>query len=308
MNPVIHTNELTKKFDHFYAVKNVSLQVNKGEIYGFIGLNGAGKTTVIKMLLNMIRPTKGVAYINGNQVNLQNNHIWHDVGYIVERPVAYPELTVEENLQIHQKLRLKRNEQTIKTILSDLNLTAYTKTKAKNLSLGNFGRLGLAKALLHDPNILILDEPMNGLDPAGIVEVRHLLQDLAQNKGVTILMSSHLLTEVAKVATKIGMIHHGQLVKEIKSEKLNEQLKKRLIINTTNNKKAFEKLAKNNYNPIVNDNGEIEVTCSRITKHPEKISKQLVYAGFPLTKFVVKEENLESYFLRVIEKEGESFK
>src|SRR5690625_1274263 len=247
MNPVIQTKELTKRFGNFYAVNNVSLQVNKGEIYGFIGLNGAGKTTVIKMLLNLIRPTKGEVFINGEQVNLKNNHIWKQVGYIVERPVAYPELTVEENLKIHQKLLKDRNKRAIEVVLEDLKLISYAKTKVKNLSLGNYGRLGIAKALLHRPNLLILDEPMNALDPIGIVETRHLLQNLVQNNGVTILMSSHLLTEVTKIANKIGMIHHGKLIKEIATDKLNEQLKKRLIIQTKQNEEVLNMLAANNY-------------------------------------------------------------
>jgi len=305
MNPVIQTKELTKRFGNFYAVNNVSLQVNKGEIYGFIGLNGAGKTTVIKMLLNLIRPTKGEVFINGEQVNLKNNHIWKQVGYIVERPVAYPELTVEENLKIHQKLLKDRNKRAIEVVLEDLKLISYAKTKVKNLSLGNYGRLGIAKALLHRPNLLILDEPMNALDPIGIVETRHLLQNLVQNNGVTILMSSHLLTEVTKIANKIGMIHHGKLIKEIATDKLNEQLKKRLIIQTKQNEEVLNMLAANNYKSIMNDCGEIEITCSKVIEQPEKIAKELIDEGFSLTKLLVKEENLESYFMRVIKRAEE---
>src|SRR5690625_3173217 len=178
MPQVIQTNQLSKDYHGFQAVDGVSLRVNKGEIYGFIGLNGAGKTTTIRMLLGLIRQTHGTCYINQRPVSLKNHHIWRKVGYMVETPHAYPELTVEENLEIYRRLRLISNKHAIPEVMKQLNLTRYARTKAGNLSLGNAQRLGIAKAILHKPDILILDEPANGLDPAGIVEIRDLSQVL----------------------------------------------------------------------------------------------------------------------------------
>src|SRR5690625_686489 len=236
MHQAIQTNQLSKSYKGFQAVENVSLTIKKGEIYGFIGLNGAGKTTTIRMLLGMIRPTHGTCYIKGEKVSLINNHMWKNVGYMVETPHFYPELTVEENLDIFRRLRLISNRDIVLKVMDQLHLTRYAQKKAKNLSLGNAQRLGIAKALLHSPEILILDEPVNGLDPAGIVEIRELLQDLAFNKGVTILISSHLLSEIAKIATNIGVIHEGKLIQEIESNKLNELLNRRLTIDTRDRK------------------------------------------------------------------------
>lgn len=305
MSTIIQTSSISKAYNSFHAVKDVSLKINKGEIYGFIGLNGAGKTTTIRMLLGMIRPTHGTCYIKGEKVSLTNNHMWKNVGYMVETPHSYPELTVEENLDIYRRLRLISNRDIVRKVMDQLHLTRYAHKKAKNLSLGNSQRLGIAKALLHSPEILILDEPVNGLDPAGIVEIRELLQDLAFNKGVTILISSHLLSEIAKIATKIGIIHEGQLIQEIKSCKLNDLLHQRLIINSHDNQSAVSKLLAAGYTSNINKDGYIETPNKKAVQHPDEISRLLVYEGLPPTKLSVEEENLESYFLRVIENKGE---
>ncbi|WP_143695727.1 ABC transporter ATP-binding protein [Virgibacillus proomii] len=305
MRPIIQTNHVSKKYKDLQAVKDVSLNVNKGEIYGFIGLNGAGKTTTIRMLLGMIRPTQGTCFIKGEKVSRTNHRIWRNVGYMVETPHSYPELTVEENLEIYRRLRMISNPNIISKVMNQLNLTQYAQKKAGNLSLGNAQRLGIAKALLHTPEILILDEPVNGLDPAGIVEIRELLQDLAFNKGVTILISSHLLSEVAKIATKIGIIHEGQLIQEIESIKLNQLLHQCLIIDSRDNKAVVIKLSAAGYTPVLNKNGLIETYNKKAIQHPDEISRLLVYEGFPPTRLSLEEENLESYFLRIIERKGE---
>jgi len=304
MQQVIQTNQLSKSYKDFQAVKNISININKGEIYCFIGLNGAGKTTTITMLLGMVRPTGGSCYINGKKVTSTKHRVWKNVGHMVETPHSYPELTVKENLEIFQRIRLISDPDSVSKVMDQLHLTRYARTKAGNLSLGNAQRLGIAKALLHSPEILILDEPVNGLDPAGIVEIRTLLQDLALNKGVTILISSHLLSEVAKIATKIGIIHEGQLIQEIESFKLNKLLRQRLIIETRNNKSAFSKLSNAGYKSKINQNGCIEISNEKAIRNPDEISRLLVYEGYPPTRLTVKEENLESYFLRIIEEKG----
>lgn len=305
MRRVIQTNNISKEYKGFQAVKDVSLSIGKGEIYGFIGLNGAGKTTTIRMLLGMIRPTQGTCYINGQKVTLTNYSIWKKVGYMVETPHSYPELTVEENLDMYGRLRLITDSHAVSKVMDQLHLTQYARKKVKDLSLGNAQRLGIAKALLPRPEILILDEPVNGLDPAGIVEIRGLLQDLAFNMGVTILISSHLLSEVAKIATKIGIIDGGDLIQEIESIRLNQLLNQRLIIDSCDNKSAASKLSAAGYSSVLNKNGLIETFNKTAIQHPDRISRFLVYEGFPPTRLTVEEEDLESYFLRIIEKKGE---
>lgn len=216
LDHIIQTERLSKRFGKAptRAVEDISLHVGRGEIYGFLGLNGAGKTTTIRMLLGMIKPDSGTTYLLGKKVNAGRTDAWTKVGYMVETPYSYPELTVRENLELVRRLRRITDVRAIDAVMGKLQLTPYQNRKAKNLSLGNAQRLGLAKAMIHEPEILILDEPTNGLDPAGIVEIRELLRGMADHRGVTIFLSSHLLGEVAKLASRIGIVHQGRLVRK----------------------------------------------------------------------------------------------
>ena len=238
METIIKTENLSKNYGDLKAVSEVSLEVKKGEVFGFLGLNGAGKTTTIRMLLGMIRPSSGVSYISGQKVHANNNKLWEKIGYLVEVPHSYGNLTVRENLEIIRRLRLLKDKNSVARIIKILELNRYENRKAKNLSLGNAQRLGLAKALIHNPEILILDEPTNGLDPAGIHEVREMLIDLAENQGVTIFISSHILGEISKFCTRIGIIHNGKLVQEFNANKLNSLCEKNLLIQTKDLKAA----------------------------------------------------------------------
>lgn len=302
MNAIIQMTHLTKSYSNVHAVQNVSLDIKKGEIYGLIGLNGAGKTTLIRMLLGMIRPTQGSCFINGENVQTSPPSIWEKVGYIVETPHAYPELTVKENLDIYRQLHLISSKERVTTILDHLNLTKYADRKAKKLSLGNVQRLGIAKALLHRPSVLVLDEPTNGLDPAGTVEMRKLLQQLATQSDVTILVSSHLLSEVAKIATKVGILHEGQLIQEMEAENVSQSLKRHLLVHTTNNVEAVRHLQTAHYSAEINKQHDIEIYDEEAVLSPENVSRMLVYKGVPAKKLVIKEEDLETYFLRLIKK------
>ena len=259
MNEVIHTVDLTKHYGKVQAVEKISLSVGKGEIYGFIGLNGAGKTTTIRMLLGMIRPTSGASYLNGEKIDGGNYRIWNQVGYIVEIPYSYPELTVRENLGIVCKLRGVSTNKNVDHIISQLQLDSYADVRAEHLSLGNAQRLGLAKALLHRPSILILDEPANGLDPAGIVEIRELLQNLAHNHGVTIFISSHILGEMAKITSRIGIIHEGHLIQEVDTNQLELLLRKRLLLNARDKTAAITALSQAGYKVGLNQEGIMEI-------------------------------------------------
>jgi ABC-2 type transport system ATP-binding protein len=303
MEEIIRTENISKQYRDVKAVDNVSLSVAKGEIYGFLGLNGAGKTTTIRMLLGMIRPTAGNAYIKGKKVDAGRCDIWKSVGYLVEMPYAYPELTVRENLEMVASLRgIKSRENTI-NIIDRLKLGEYADRKAGTLSLGNNQRLGIAKAMIHDPEILILDEPANGLDPAGIVEIRELLTGLAAN-GTTIFISSHILSEVARMADRIGIIHKGALVKEADFEKLDKERRKTLDVGVKETAKAIKTLESNGYKPG-SDGSRISLWDDGALSSPEKIAQLLVNAGYPPYMLKVEEEGLEEYFLRIIGAEGE---
>ena len=301
---VIRTEKISKHFDDVHAVSDVSLSVRKGEIYGFLGLNGAGKTTTIRMLLGMIRPTSGAAYINDEKISAGNTKLWKNIGSLVEIPYSYPELTVRENLEIFRRLRFLPDKKAVEIIIDKLKLGSYAGRKAKNLSLGNNQRLGLAKALIHNPQVLLLDEPANGLDPAGIFEIREMLNDLALNHGVTVFISSHILGEISRFATRIGIIHEGKLIQELDSDKLEALCKKRLIVNANNLNLAQAVLARMGYSAERNAENLLEIINEDAIESPEIISSEMVYGGCPPTLLKVVEEDLETYFLRTIGAEG----
>ncbi|WP_019640124.1 ABC transporter ATP-binding protein [Paenibacillus fonticola] len=300
MKEMIRTAGLTKVYDGKTILNEVSLTVNKGEIYGFLGLNGAGKTTIIRILLGMIRPTSGEVYLMGKKLT-KGGDLWNHVGYIVEVPYAYPEFTVRENLKLYAKIRgIKEDRKAVDSVIEKVNLTDYAETKAKDLSLGNAQKLGLAKALIHNPEILILDEPTNALDPAGIVAVRELLKSLS-SEGVTIFISSHILEEMSKLASRIGIIHRGTLLQEISTLEFENLRRKKLHVGVRSTAKlAGEQLAKAGYEASVTGDGMLEVLDERAVRHPERVSRLLADAGIPLYLLSVVEEELESYFLNTV--------
>lgn len=304
MNAIIQTEGLTKHFGSHHAVDRLSIEVNPGEIYGFLGLNGAGKTTTIRMLLGMIRPDSGSAYLFGRRVDAGSHKLWAEVGYMVETPYSYPELTVRENLEIIRRLRGIPGRSAIDSIIDRLQLTAYRDRKAGTLSLGNGQRLGLAKAMLHHPQVLILDEPTNGLDPAGIVEVRELLRELAADQGVTIFISSHILDEVSRLTSRIGIVHQGKLLQETDVKDLHPLLRRSLRVETRDPASARSRLTQAGYVVQQNAEGTLLLQEERAVTNPDYISKLLVYADMPPTLIQVEEEDLEHYFLRVIGSEG----
>jgi ABC-2 type transport system ATP-binding protein len=232
---VIATHGLTKRYRDVTAVDALDLDIRRGEIYGFLGRNGAGKTTTIRMLLGLIRPTRGEVTVLGRRIVPGETSVFGRVGYLVESATAYPNLTVRENLDIQRRLTTAPASAVAETI-ERLQLGQYSDRRAGHLSLGNKQRLSLARALLHSPDVLVLDEPANALDPAGIVEVRELLRSLADERGVTVLMSSHILAEVAHLADRIGIIHEGRLLEERSREEL--AAKARDYVDTTYSEEA----------------------------------------------------------------------
>ncbi|MBK6905322.1 MAG: ABC transporter ATP-binding protein [Saprospirales bacterium] len=273
MKYVIETERLTKNFGALAAVDEVSLHVQEGEIYGFLGLNGAGKTTVIRMLLGLARPSSGKVFLEGMPILSGRQGPWARVGYLVEMPYSYPELSVFENLLVIARLRSLRGKGPIDQIIEQLQLEPYRHVKARNLSLGNAQRLGLAKALMHRPDILILDEPTNGLDPAGIVEVREMLRAMAKDQGITIFISSHILGEISRLATRIGIIHQGRLIQEIDARELDAVRSKKLLLDPGDRPALVEGLQK---------------LGLKVAQREDQLLE------------VMQEEELESYFLRII--------
>ena len=267
-------------------------------------MNGAGKTTTIRMLLGMIKPSAGSVSLFGTKVQPGQRSIWQRVGYMVEIPHAYPDLTVRENLEIFRRLRQLKDADAVEKIIEEMGLTPYANRRAGVLSLGNAQRLGLAKALIHHPDLLLLDEPANGLDPAGIVEVRNLLRGLAENNGVTIFISSHILSEVARLATRIGVIHEGRLVKELDTKELAEQEEQRLVVDVRDIGAAQSALGKAGVAARLNGKNSLVITDKPSMQNPEKIATLLVEAGCPPSRLVVEQRDLESYFLRLGRREG----
>jgi ABC-2 type transport system ATP-binding protein len=304
--PVIDAVGLTKRYGDVTAVRDVSLRVRPGEIYGLLGLNGAGKTTMIRMLLGMVRPSAGRVELFGNQVRPGRLPIWGRVGYLVETPAAYPELTVRENLEIVYRLRRLARPTAVPEVIERLALGPYADRRAGTLSLGNAQRLGLAKALIHAPDLLILDEPANGLDPAGVVEIRNLLRGLARDRNVTIFWSSHILAEVARLATRIGIIHNGQLIEELDAVELARRERPRLVVTARDLAGARTALRAAGFDPggaaaaADGPDGALVLTGEAALRRPDDVATVLVAAGCPPTGLTVTHDDLESHFLRLV--------
>jgi len=298
MNAVIETHELSKSFGPVRAVDSVSLHVRPGEIYGFLGLNGAGKTTTIRTLLGMIRPSAGSVRVLGQPVGPNGRGPWRRIGYMVETPSAYPELTVTENLEISRRMHKIADKSATWRVIELLGIAPYANRKAGTLSTGNMQRLGLARALLHGPELLILDEPASGLDPAGVVEVRELLAGLARDQGVTVFMSSHILTEVDRIATRVGIIHQGCLLEELDTQKLAELRLPRLVVQARDLGTAQTALAQAGF-AVKAAPGVLLLEQARAVNAPEEVATVLVRAGTPPTRLAVEREELEDHFLRL---------
>jgi len=298
MEFAIETNNLSKFYGDVRAVNSVNLRVKRGEIYGFLGLNGAGKTTTIRTLLGMVRPSAGNVRVLDQAVGPNGRGPWARVGHLVESPSAYPELTVRENLEVARRLHGISGSKATSHVIQRLALTSYADRKAGTLSTGNLQRLGLARALLHEPELLILDEPANGLDPAGVVEIRELLEALAHEKGVTIFMSSHILTEVDRLAMRIGIIHAGRLIEELDTDALEKHRSQRLEVRARDLEAARNCLQSAGYQVTLNDE-TITIKDTRAIERPDEIAQMMVNAGIPPTRLAVEQQDLEDHFLQL---------
>ena len=298
----IRTHHLTRRYGQLTAVNDVELSVASGEIYGFLGRNGAGKTTLIRLLLGLIRPTAGAVEVLGQPVGgSQDGHAppWSRVGYLVEAPGLYPDLTVLDHLRIASWYRQLAPPAT-DDVLGRLDLARYARVRARALSMGNRQRLGLALALVHRPALVVLDEPVSGLDPAGVVQVRELLRELADGGG-TVFMSSHILGEVARLADRVGIIHQGRLIEELSADRLRAAGHQRLVSAVRDPAQAGQAARALRAAALDVEVQGTRLICSgdRAVQQPEQVATLLVQAGTPPSYLALEHEDLEQHFLRL---------
>lgn len=297
MSLVLQTNCLTKKYGRQIAVNKVNLNVEQGDIYGFIGKNGAGKTTLMKIVCGLIYQDQGeIKLFESNDLQKGRKRI----GCVIEQPALYPDMTASQNLIYYSKLLGIPDNDSVNDILNLVGLQNTDKKKTKNFSLGMKQRLSIAIALLGNPDFLILDEPINGLDPSGIREIRELILKLNFENKITILISSHILGELTKIATKYSIIDNGVLVDEFDASELEERCKKCLTIQVDNLEKAAY-IIKNNIKSTdyqVFDQGKICIyDCLDI---PAQINKELIQNGVLVSSICLEGNDTEAYFVNLM--------
>ena len=291
MDYVIETQNLVKQYKTKRAVDNISIHVKKGDIYGLIGKNGAGKTTLMKLILGLAKPTNGEIFLYGDKKLDEERR---KIGSLIEKPGLYKNCTAYENMVRFAKL-YGTDIKGINDLLKLVNLADTGSKKVSQFSLGMKQRLGIAIALLGNPELLILDEPINGLDPAGIKEIRDVIIDL-NHKGVTFLISSHLLDELAKIVTNYGIISEGSLIEEIGAKELNERCRKFVKIGTNDNNLSYE-LLKKEIEDINLENKPDGLYLLNHLNETAKINKSLVDKGIEVNEIALQESNFEDYFI-----------
>ena len=304
MSYIIRTNNLTKIFKGKEVVSNVSMNIKKGEIYGFLGPNGAGKTTVMKMLVNLLKPNAGEIELFGDKLTKNSYEVLKRIGSMIEYPVFYDNLSGEENLRLHCEYMGYYDKSGIERALKQVNLKNIRGKKVKEYSLGMKQRLGIARAIMTKPELLILDEPINGLDPIGIKEIRNLLKTLSVENGITILLSSHIIAEIEQIADTIGVIDNGCLIDEISLEDTMLERSEYLSIIVDHVQKATfildNELGIKNFK-VMQEN---EIRLYDMSEASSKVSKALIMGGVNIDYIGKKEGTLEDYFLSII-KEGD---
>ena len=296
---ILQTNHLTKTIGGKELVTDVNLHMKKGEIYGFLGPNGAGKTTVMKMLTNLWKPTGGSIEIFGETLTPRSYEVLKRMGSIIEFPTFYDHMTGYDNLKLHCEYMGYYNHGSIENALAMLNLTDAADKPVKNYSLGMKERLGIARAILSKPVLLILDEPTNGLDPAGMKQIRDLLKTLCTEYGITIMISSHILSEIESIADTVGVIHHGRMMKEISMKTIEQMSLAYIELAVLNAKKASfvlsEKLGLSNFKMI--EDGKIRIYDASVST--QELSKALALNDVEVVALGKKAETLEDYFLKM---------
>ncbi|MEQ3270591.1 ABC transporter ATP-binding protein [[Clostridium] scindens] len=299
MTYALETHNLTKNLSGRDIVSDVNIRVKKGEIYGFLGPNGAGKTSIMKMITNLWKPTSGYITVMGKPLNDNSYDILKRMGSMIEYPTFYDGLTGKENLKLHCEYMGYYSPNCIDDTLNMLGLAGAEDKKVRNYSLGMKQRLGIARAVLAKPELLILDEPTNGLDPLGMKQIRDLLRMLCEEYGITILISSHLLSEIENVAHTIGIMNHGKLLQEISMDAITDQNFAYIELLVSDVKKAAyvldDKLGINNFKII--DINVIRIYDVSISV--ERVSKVLAENNVGIEGVTKKQDTLEDYFLKL---------
>ena len=296
---VIETKDLTKKYGDKESVSKLNLHIRKNTIYGLLGRNGAGKTTTMKMILGLTQPTEGEVLVFGKNMETNQKRILPRIGCLVESPGFYPNLTGTENLQIFAELRGVTKRTAVKEALEVVGLKYKDKKLFSQYSLGMKQRLAIALAIMHDPEILILDEPINGLDPIGIAEIREFIKNLCKVKGKTILISSHILSEIALLADDIGIIDNGELLEESTLQELEMKNKKYVHFVVSDSAQA-SRILETDYQTKdfkVTDANNIYLYDTSLPL--SKVNVSLINAGVGVTEIHLQENTLEDYFKEV---------
>lgn len=297
MEYLLSTNGLTKQYGEQKALNSVDIHVRKGEIYGLIGRNGAGKTTLLKIISGLSSPTEGTFSIFGKS-GREISREFGRVGTLIESPGVYPDMSAYENIKLKCIAMGVRKKNVVEELLETVGLKDAGKKAVKNFSVGMKQRLGIALALVGDVDLVVLDEPINGLDPQGIVEVRETIEKLNKDKGITFIISSHILEELSKMATSYGIIHHGELVQELSREELSAKCSERLELKTTDVSKAcvvLEKMGIRNLKVVDKNSVYIYERLDEVSA----IVRELVHGDVDVLGISVLNENLEDYFLRL---------
>ena len=306
MSYILQTSHLSKTIDGKQLVTDVNIHVKKGEVYGFLGPNGAGKTTVMKMLTNLWKPTSGTVALFGKALEKTSYEVLKRMGSIIEFPTFYDHMSGKDNLQLHCEYMGYYNKGSVEEALGMLGLSDAADKPAGSYSLGMKQRLGIARAILCKPELVILDEPTNGLDPAGMKQIRDLFRMLCTEYGMTLMISSHLLPEIESIADTVGVIHHGKMMKEISMKEIAETNTAYIELAVEDTKKAAyvlaEKMQLSNFK-IVNDSG-IRIYEQGVTT--QKISRELMANDVEITSISQHTENLEDYFLKITSEVGKS--
>ena len=297
METVLETKDLTKQFGGKTAVSHVDMEVHRGDIYGFIGKNGAGKTTLIRMAVGLAAPTSGSIRLMGSD-HLEEQR--RKIGTVIEYPAVFPHMTAKENMEAQCRLLgVKNVKKETDNLLEIVGLGDTGKKKTRNFSLGMKQRLAIALALIGNPEFLCLDEPTNGLDPAGIVEVRDLIQRLNRERQITVLISSHILGELSKLATRYGIIHQGRMLEQFTAEELEERCRSGLEIHVDNREAAVKLLHEQfriaDIRPLENGGLLLTEPCTQ----PALLNQALVQAGIMVDSLHTRQGDLEHYFMQV---------
>ena len=301
---VIETKNLTKQYGTQKSVADLNIHVKQGRIYGLLGRNGAGKTTTMKMLLGLTQPTSGEVAIWGKPLRTNEKKLLPRIGSLIESPGFYPNLTATENLRIFATLRGVPNRNAIKNALDLVGLPYKDKKLFSQYSLGMKQRLAIALAIMHDPELLILDEPINGLDPIGIAEVRSFIRDLCTERGKTILISSHILSEIALLADDIGIIDHGALLEEESLAELEAKSSRHIRFTVSSTTQAARILERNFHETRFTVRNDHNMRLHNLDVSVGDIVTAFVENGLTVSEAYICEESLEDYFKRVTGGEG----